>query len=52
MRVVQKIAAMPDDSHATALVNSTGLELFNVLWEDTGRWEGIVCRSEHQRRHD
>jgi hypothetical protein len=39
-RVVQKVAAMPDDSHATALVNSTGLELLNVLWEDTGRWEG------------
>jgi hypothetical protein len=21
-------------------VNRTGLQLLNVLWEDTGRWEG------------
>jgi hypothetical protein len=39
-RVVQKVAAMPGDAHATDVVHSTGLELLNVLWEDTGRWQG------------
>jgi hypothetical protein len=39
-RVVQKVAAMPGDAQATDLVNSTGLQLLNVLWEDTGRWQG------------
>ncbi len=39
-RVVQKVAAMPGESHAVDLVNRTGLQLLNVLWEDTGRWEG------------
>lgn len=39
-RVVQKVAAMPQDARATDLVHSTGLELLNVLWEDTGRWQG------------
>ncbi|HEY7372603.1 MAG TPA: hypothetical protein VIF57_10625 [Polyangia bacterium] len=38
--VVEKVAAMPEDDRATTLVNQTGLELLNVLWEDTGRWEG------------
>ena len=38
--VVEKVAAMPSDDRATTLVNQTGLELLNVLWEDTGRWEG------------
>jgi hypothetical protein len=39
-RVVDKVAAMPGDARATDLVSRTGLELLNVLWEDTGRWEG------------
>jgi hypothetical protein len=39
-RVVQKVAGMPEDSNASNLVNRTGLQLLNVLWEDTGRWEG------------
>jgi len=38
--VVQKVAAMPGDQHAIELVNRTGLQLLNVLWEDTGRWQG------------
>ena len=38
--VVEKVAAMPGDGHATGLVGATGLQLLNVLWEDTGRWEG------------
>jgi hypothetical protein len=39
-RIVQKVAAMPENGAAINLVNSTGLQLLNVLWEDTGRWEG------------
>ncbi len=39
-RVVQKVAGMPEDGNASNLVNRTGLQLLNVLWEDTGRWEG------------
>jgi len=38
--VVQKVAAMPGDGRANDLVGRTGLQLLNVLWEDTGRWEG------------
>ncbi|HMF42798.1 MAG TPA: hypothetical protein VKQ32_19135 [Polyangia bacterium] len=38
--VVEKVAAMPSDGQATSLVDRTGLQLLNVLWEDTGRWEG------------
>jgi hypothetical protein len=39
-QVVDKVAAMPGDGRATRLVNDAGLQLLNVLWEDTGRWEG------------
>jgi hypothetical protein len=39
-QVVNKVAGMTDDPGATRLVNRTGLELLNVLWEDTGRWQG------------
>jgi hypothetical protein len=39
-RVVQKVANMVDDSDASELVSKYGLSLLNVLWEDTGRWEG------------
>jgi hypothetical protein len=39
-KVVQKVASMTEDQRANDLVNETGLQLLNVLWEDTGRWEG------------
>jgi hypothetical protein len=39
-QVVQKVAAMTENERATRLVNRAGLQLLNVLWEDTGRWEG------------
>jgi hypothetical protein len=39
-RTVEKVAGMPGDARATGLVNRSGLELLNVLWEDTGRWQG------------
>jgi hypothetical protein len=39
-QVVDKVAAMPGDGQATQLVNGAGLQLLNVLWEDTGRWQG------------
>ena len=43
-RVVEQVAAMPGNAQATNLVNSTGLQLLNVLWEDTGRWQGSAPR--------
>src|SRR5262245_20474558 len=39
-RIVQKVANMVDDEHAYTLANAFKLNLLNVLWEDTGRWEG------------
>jgi len=39
-RVVAQVAAMPGDERATRLVNRAGLQILNVLWEDTGRWQG------------
>src|SRR5688572_18881752 len=38
--MVQRVAAMPDDQRAVQLVARRKLSLLNVLWEDTGRWEG------------
>jgi hypothetical protein len=38
-RVVEKVAGMPGDLRATGLVKRSGLQLLNVLWEDTGRWQ-------------
>jgi hypothetical protein len=39
-RIVQRVANMVDDDRAYTVTNAYGLELLNVLWEDTGRWEG------------
>src|SRR5438046_5606576 len=39
-QVVTRVANMVDDSNATELVSRYGLNLLNVMWEDTGRWEG------------
>jgi hypothetical protein len=39
-KVVAQVAAMPENEHATRLVNRAGLQMLNVLWEDTGRWQG------------
>ncbi len=38
--VVRKVAAMPNNEHAQNMVNRSGLQILNVLWEDTGRWQG------------
>ncbi len=38
--VVRKVAAMPDNNRAVDMVSRAGLSLLNVLWEDTGRWQG------------
>ena len=38
--VVRKVAAMPENDRAVDMVSRAGLSLLNVLWEDTGRWEG------------
>ena len=39
-RMVAKVANMVDDERAYRVAQSQGLQLLNVLWEDTGRWEG------------
>jgi hypothetical protein len=39
-RMVERVAAMPDDNRAQDLVERRGLSLLNVMWEDTGRWLG------------
>ena len=39
-RVVKKVAAMVESESAYAIASGYGLQILNVLWEDTGRWEG------------
>jgi hypothetical protein len=39
-RVVEKVADMVNSESAWAKVQKRGLDLVNVMWEDTGRWEG------------
>lgn len=38
--MVDDVAAMTGDGEVGALARRHGLGLINVLWEDTGRWEG------------
>jgi hypothetical protein len=38
--MVKNVANMVDNVHANSTVSGHGLQLLNVLWEDTGRWEG------------
>lgn len=38
--VVADVANMVSDSELTSMVAAKGLGVLNVLWEDTGRWEG------------
>jgi hypothetical protein len=39
-RMVSKVADMVNDERAYNLTSANGLNLLNVMWEDTGRWEG------------
>src|SRR3990167_4303949 len=39
-RVVKKVAAMVESESAFAIAAGYGLQILDVLWEDTGRWEG------------
>jgi hypothetical protein len=39
-RMVAKVANMVGDERAYTTANAYGLQILNVLWEDTGRWEG------------
>jgi hypothetical protein len=39
-RMVQRVANMVENERAHRTVSAHGLQLLNVLWEDTGRWEG------------
>jgi hypothetical protein len=38
--VVSDVAEMVSDGDAQRLVAEHGLQILNVMWEDTGRWEG------------
>jgi hypothetical protein len=38
--VIRRVASMVNDSTAQALAQEYGLQILNVLWEDTGRWQG------------
>ena len=37
---VGRVASMVSDAEARALASRHGLQILNVLWEDTGRWQG------------
>jgi hypothetical protein len=39
-QAVDRVAGMVSDAQAQALASRHGLQLLNVLWEDTGRWQG------------
>ncbi len=39
-KMVQKVAGMIENERAYTLAAAHKLQLLNVLWEDTGRWEG------------
>src|SRR5262245_24781211 len=38
--IVMSVAEMVNDARIHELVQRRGLDLLNVMWEDTGRWEG------------
>jgi hypothetical protein len=38
--VVQRVAGMVGDREAQRLAGAHGLQLLNLTWEDTGRWQG------------
>ena len=39
-KMVAKVAGMIDNERAYSLAAAQKLQILNVLWEDTGRWEG------------
>lgn len=39
-RMVQRVADMVNDERAYGMTSAFNLQLLNVMWEDTGRWEG------------
>ena len=39
-QVIDSVASMVNDSAAQELASKHGLQILNVLWEDTGRWQG------------
>ena len=38
--MVRRVAAMPENERVIERAGRHGLDVLNVLWEDTGRWEG------------
>jgi len=43
--VVDRVARLVSDPEAQRLAGQHGLSLMNVLWEDTGRWQGSAPTS-------
>jgi hypothetical protein len=39
-RMVEKVAELPGNERVQAMANRRGLDVLNLLWEDTGRWLG------------
>jgi hypothetical protein len=39
-RMVERVAELPNSVRVQDLANRRGLDVLNVLWEDTGRWQG------------
>lgn len=39
-RMVEEVASLTEDVRAQELASRRGLQVLNVLWEDTGRWQG------------
>ena len=39
-QVIQRVASMVGDGEAQRLAQQNGLQILNVMWEDTGRWQG------------
>ena len=39
-QVIQRVASMVGDADAQRLAQQNGLQILNVMWEDTGRWQG------------
>ena len=39
-QVIQRVASMVGDAEAQRLAQQNGLQILNVMWEDTGRWQG------------
>ena len=46
--VIQRVTSMPSDTELQRRAQGLGLNVVNVMWEDTGRFQGSSRRPEHQ----